>query len=411
MGTVQKSLMVRHDRVVFTASEDEGRARRLVGQESVLREVVRRNDDAGIAPPEHADLVVRIRERLRIPGRITLPTLGRVGAPVLGLRLPWIVERPSPRCELERRRGIVARDVGLGLDEGRLGRLTRPPGRPSVPQEHVAEIVLPKEAERGAAALLDADHRLASEVLGASIVSAQGVERLGEPPPPVLERRPSGAIELAIAARELAVEQGSDVAPAAPLVVGHVREGDRKQAVGPGEVAADVPHETAQRLAPPPDGAALFRHSSGSVRLAVLQQVTHALSRDPLVPGEGGARLVECRQEPGARLANARGLGGRAVLVVAAVIPITDPTDHFVAPAVRAGRALGEVGPPRGLERIPRAARRREHGERVGRAGLPARDHVEEGKQIHGAAPYATYPGAGRPASLTPWICEVMSAP
>src|SRR5229473_8346896 len=196
---VQTSLMIAHDHLAFAASENERRPGGSARQGGVLREVVRRNHDAGIAPPEHPDLVVQIFEGLRIPGRIALATLQRLEAPVLGLRLRGIVERTSTWRELERRRGVVARDVRLGHEERSHRRLASPPGRPSVTEQHVPEIVRPIEAERGAAALLDADHRLASEVLGATIVPGEGVERLGEPPPALLERRPASAIELAVA--------------------------------------------------------------------------------------------------------------------------------------------------------------------------------------------------------------------
>ncbi len=55
---VQTSLMVSHDHLAFAASENERRACGPAGQGRVLREVVRRNHDTGIAPPEHADLMV-----------------------------------------------------------------------------------------------------------------------------------------------------------------------------------------------------------------------------------------------------------------------------------------------------------------------------------------------------------------
>src|SRR5256884_3052454 len=146
---------------------------------------------------------------IRRPPRSTLfpyTTLFRsLGDPVLGLRVPGIIERTSAWRELERGRRVVARDIGLGHEQRSHGGLAGPPGRPAVAEQHVAEIVRPIEAERGAAALLDADHRLASEVLGATIVPGEGVERLGEPPPALLERRPPGAIELAVAVRQLVV--------------------------------------------------------------------------------------------------------------------------------------------------------------------------------------------------------------
>src|SRR2546429_6021175 len=92
---VQTSLMVSHDHLAFAASEHERRACGPASQGGVLREVVRRNHDTGIAPPEHPDLVVQIFEGLRIPGRVALATSQRLGDPVLGLRVPGIIERTS----------------------------------------------------------------------------------------------------------------------------------------------------------------------------------------------------------------------------------------------------------------------------------------------------------------------------
>src|SRR5213076_1952708 len=100
VGMVQTSLMVSHDHLAFAASEHERRACGPASQGGVLREVVRRNHDTGIAPPEHPDLVVQIFEGLRIPGRVALATSQRLGDPVLGLRVPEPLrgrERYAPR--------------------------------------------------------------------------------------------------------------------------------------------------------------------------------------------------------------------------------------------------------------------------------------------------------------------------
>src|SRR5207249_3572214 len=105
---VQTRLMVAPDDLAFAASEHEPRACGLAGQGGVLREVVRRNHDTGVAPPEHADLVVQIFQRLRVAGRVALPSFQRLGAPVLGLRVPGTVERPSARRELERGRATTS---------------------------------------------------------------------------------------------------------------------------------------------------------------------------------------------------------------------------------------------------------------------------------------------------------------
>ena len=84
VGTIQTGLMVPHDHLALTASQDEGRPRGLVGQGGVSGEVVRRDDDAGITASENAELVVQIFERLRITRRVALPPLRRLGAPVFG---------------------------------------------------------------------------------------------------------------------------------------------------------------------------------------------------------------------------------------------------------------------------------------------------------------------------------------
>jgi len=101
------------------------------------------------------------------------------------------------------------------------------------------------------------DHHAAREILRTAVVATEPVKRLGQPPPPDLERRSSGAVHGAIAICEFALEQGRDVAPVTPLGVRHVGESRREHAVGSGKVTADVPHQTAQHFAPPRDGATL----------------------------------------------------------------------------------------------------------------------------------------------------------
>ena len=100
----------------------------------------------------------------------------------------------------------MSRDARLGPDQRGRGGITRPPRRPPVAQQHVAKVVCPV-AERSTAAFLDPSHNHAREVLRAAVVAGERVERLREPPPPGLERRPSVAVEPAIALRQLAFEQ------------------------------------------------------------------------------------------------------------------------------------------------------------------------------------------------------------
>ena len=166
-----------------------------------------------------------------------------------------------------------------------------------------------------------------------------------------------------------------------------------------------MPHQTAQRLAPPRHRATLLRYLRRQARLAVLQQIAYPLAGDPLVPREGGARPVECREQSGARLANPRGLLGRAIRVPAAVGPVADPPDDLAAGATPASRLFGKVRAARGLEGLARPLRRFQNGERVGRAGLThARDEAHQGKEAHGHTPTGKYRPPERPASLTPGV-------
>src|SRR5437867_6256283 len=152
----------------------------------------------------------------------------------------------------------------------------------------------------------------------------------------MLERRPAGAVQVAIPAGQVALEQGRDVVPAAPLVLGHASKGSREEAVGPGVVAPDLPHQSTQRRAPPRHGAALLGYARRELGLTVLQRVAHPLTHNPLVAREGCGGVFERREESGACLTDPRRLGRRAVVISAALIPVAKAPDNFVAPAVRA---------------------------------------------------------------------------
>jgi hypothetical protein len=214
-------------------------------------------------------------------------------------------------------------------------------------------------------------------MLRAAVVAPERVEGLGQPPPPGLERRPTGTIESAIARREVAFEQGRNVAPLAPLVVRHVGEGRREHAVGSDEVAADVAHQTAQRLAPPCDGAALLDDAGGQQGLAAFQEITHPLANDPLVARDSSSRPVESVEEAGARLTNPiRLFGCLILLVVAALVPVAHPPDALAAHAAPAPRSFRKIVAPRVFERLLRPPGGLEDGSRIRLARRPrARDH------------------------------------
>jgi len=248
-------------------------------------------------------------------------------------------------------------------------------------------------------------------MLGAAIVDREGVQGLSEPPPPRFERCPSGAIEAAITSRELTLQEGGDVGPAAPLVLRHTGESGREQAVGSHEVLLDVPDHASQGLAPPLHGPTLLHDPGRGTRLAVFQQVADSLADDPFVPRERGAGASECHEQPGARLSNPRRLRGWRLVVHPALIPDADPPDNPAASPAPPPRAFGEVGAARRLERRLRPARRPEHAERVGCAGLPrVGDEEEDRHHAHDRAPPGRYAQAACAASLTPGVTCVMSA-
>jgi len=97
----------------LVGAQRESRSDGAVGEERVVGEVVRRDHDTGVAPPEQRRLVVEGLERGGVRGRIVLPCIWYVEAPVFGLRVPGIVERARPRCEMEGGRGVVSRYVRL----------------------------------------------------------------------------------------------------------------------------------------------------------------------------------------------------------------------------------------------------------------------------------------------------------
>src|SRR5207302_9678398 len=122
--------------------------------------------------------------------------------------------------------------------------------RPAIAEHDVAKVVRPVP-EGSATAFVNPRHHDPREVLRAAVVARARVQRLREPPPPRLERRPPIAVEPAIALRQLPLEEGGEITPTATLVGGHVGERDGEGAVGGGEVARDVPHQARQCFTPP----------------------------------------------------------------------------------------------------------------------------------------------------------------
>ena len=132
-------------------------------------------------------------------------------------------------------------------------------------------------------------------MLGAAVVAGERVERLGEPPQPLLERAALVAGEPPVAPGQLAVEQQRHVGPATPFVARHVPQGGPKRGVRAGVVPGDVLREARQRLAPPRRGAARLGGGERVGAAAALEQVAHPLARDPVVTWDRSRRRVEPR--------------------------------------------------------------------------------------------------------------------
>src|SRR5207245_4517820 len=185
------------------------------------------------------------------------------------------------------------------------------------------------------------------KVLGATIVARSREERGGEPPPARLECRAVIAAEPFVAVTQLVRAQRRETGPAAPLGCGHVPQRGVERRVGAREVPGRVQRQAQERRTPPPVRAALARRPNRGAVAAGLDQVTHPLARDPLVPREACARVVERGQQRGPGVSDQLGfrggmLGGLAVIVV----PVTEAPDPQVARAARVARSIRQMLPP-----------------------------------------------------------------
>src|SRR5439155_822764 len=137
----------------------------------------------------------------------------RVGLPDLRARARRIVQGGGVGQKMKRRLRLVARDRRIYEAAKGPGLALRPVRRPPEPQRHLAQVVAPGHAVGGARVPLDLRHGGAGQVLGATVVAGEGVERLGEPPHALLERAALVTGEPAIAPRGGSIEQRCDIGP------------------------------------------------------------------------------------------------------------------------------------------------------------------------------------------------------